>query len=127
LQAPALDMLSRKATTVATNVPGPTQPLFLAGVAIRELMVWVPQTGSIGLGVSILSYAGKVHFGLISDKRCLPEPRRVVEAFGPELEKLMLLALMNDGSDNLDGERAQMLVDAPAKVASRRKKKSKGA
>ena len=45
---PALELFSRKASAVATNVPGPQQPLYLAGVEVRELMFWVPQTGSIG-------------------------------------------------------------------------------
>jgi diacylglycerol O-acyltransferase len=36
-----------------TNRPGPQQPLFMADVEVRELMFWVPQTGSIGLGLSI--------------------------------------------------------------------------
>jgi WS/DGAT/MGAT family acyltransferase len=35
---------------------------------MRDMMFWVPQTGSIGLGMSILSYNGQVHFGLID--RC---------------------------------------------------------
>ncbi|HEX5124036.1 MAG TPA: wax ester/triacylglycerol synthase family O-acyltransferase, partial [Rhodanobacteraceae bacterium] len=56
LQGPALELFSRKATAVATIVPGPQQPLFMAGIEVRELMFWVPQTGSIGLGLSILSY-----------------------------------------------------------------------
>lgn len=33
LQKPALELFSRKATVVATNVPGPQQPLYLAGRA----------------------------------------------------------------------------------------------
>src|SRR5690606_8672921 len=52
LQELALELFSRKASAVATNVPGPQQPLYLAGCRLREMMFWVPQTGSIGIGVS---------------------------------------------------------------------------
>ncbi|MEZ5441352.1 MAG: wax ester/triacylglycerol synthase family O-acyltransferase [Lysobacterales bacterium] len=110
LQAPALDQLSRKATAVATNVPGPVQPLYLAGERIDSMMFWVPQTGQIGLGVSILSYAGRVYFGLIADQHCLAEPQAVVEAFAPELEKLVLLALMSEDGEHLDAEAAEVLL-----------------
>lgn len=123
LQGPALEQLSRKATAVATNVPGPQHPLYLAGVPIDSLMFWVPQTGSIGLGVSILSYAGKVFFGLIADQHCLPQPRIVVERFGAELEKLMLLALMNDEGATLDPERASGLAAEPSNKPRRRSRR----
>jgi hypothetical protein len=53
---------------------------------------WVPQSGSIGVGVSILSYAGKVFFGLIADRACIAEPAQVVERLGPEFEQLLLAA-----------------------------------
>ena len=69
VQAFALEMFSRKASAVATNVPGPQMPLYFGGSKIKDLMFWVPQTGSIGLGISILSYQGKVHFGLIADAK----------------------------------------------------------
>src|SRR5690606_22381555 len=49
LQRAALELFSRKASAVATNVPGPQVPLYLAGAPIRELMFWVPQTGSVGV------------------------------------------------------------------------------
>jgi WS/DGAT/MGAT family acyltransferase len=55
LQRPALDLFSKKATAVVTNVPGPAQPLYLAGCRISEQMFWVPQSGTIGMGISILS------------------------------------------------------------------------
>ncbi|WP_259303584.1 wax ester/triacylglycerol synthase family O-acyltransferase [Thermomonas sp. S9] len=82
VQELALELFSRKASAVATNVPGPQQPLYLAGCELREIMFWVPQTGSIGLGLSILSYRGKVHFGLIADARLIPDPDAVVRRFG---------------------------------------------
>ena len=87
-------MLSQKATAVLTNVPGPQQPLYLAGSKMKEIMFWVPQNGSVGLGISILSYNGKVFFGLISDYRLLPEPSAVISRFKAEFEKLLYLGMM---------------------------------
>lgn len=99
VQRTALDMFSRKATTVATNVPGPPMPLYFAGSRISDLMFWVPQTGTIGMGLSILSYNGQVHFGLIVDEGLVPDPESIIERFAPEFEKLVLIALMSDFSD----------------------------
>jgi diacylglycerol O-acyltransferase len=94
VQKPVLDLLSHKATAVLTNVPGPQQPLYLAGSEMKEMMFWVPQNGNIGLGISILSYNGKVFFGLISDHRLLAEPSAVISRFKKEFEKLLYLGMM---------------------------------
>ena len=112
VQELALDLFSRKATAVATNVPGPQQPLYLAGRKLRDLMFWVPQTGSIGIGVSILSYDGEVHFGLIADARLIPDPQDVIRRFGEEFDKLLYLALMADWDGMLDAETATALLEA---------------
>src|SRR3546814_1012983 len=96
LQALALELFSRKASAVATNVPGPQQPLYMAGCELREMMFWVPQTGSVGVGVSIMSYNGRVHFGLIADARLIPDPDSVIRRFGGEFETLLYLALMGN-------------------------------
>jgi WS/DGAT/MGAT family acyltransferase len=115
LQELALEMFSRKASAVATNVPGPQQPLYLAGRTVRDMMFWVPQTGSIGLGLSILSYRGRVHFGLISDARLIPDPEQVVRRFGAEFDKLLYLAMMGDWDAPLDAAAAlALLQDATA-------------
>ena len=90
LQKQTLDFLARKATTVMTNVPGPQEPLYFAGAKIRRMMFWVPQSGDIGVGVSILSYAGEVQFGLITDKKLCAEPQRIIDRFAPEFEKIVL-------------------------------------
>jgi hypothetical protein len=75
-------------------VPGPTRPLYLAGSKIESEIVWVPQSGNIGMGVSILSYDGRVQFGLITDRDLCPDPERVIARFGPEFEKLVLGTLL---------------------------------
>ena len=94
LQEQLLTMLAKNATAVMTNVPGPQQPLFFAGARIERLMFWVPQSGDIGMGVSIMTYAGEVQFGLITDKALCPDPEHVIENFAPEFEKLALATLM---------------------------------
>ncbi len=94
LQKPALNLLSDKATTVLTNVPGPQQPLYLAGQRVKDMMFWVPQNGSIGMGISIFSYDGQVFFGIIADRKLVPEPHDIIERFRPEFEKLVYLSLM---------------------------------
>lgn len=110
VQGLALELFSRKATTVATNVPGPQQPLYMGGCKVREMMFWVPQTGSIGIGISIMSYNNRVHFGLISDAKLVPDPDSVIQRFEPEFEKLLYLALMGSWDHRLDGAGAAALM-----------------
>ena len=103
VQKPVLDVLSQKATAVLTNVPGPQQPLYLAGAKMKEMMFWVPQNGGIGLGISILSYNGKVFFGMISDRRLVADPSQVISRFRTEFDKLLYLGMMLplDGRPNV--------------------------
>ena len=83
-----VDMFSAKASAVMTNVPGPTEELHWGGAAITELMFWVPQAGDIGLGLSILSYAGNVRVGIAVDQAYAPDPRPLVQAFEMEFAEL---------------------------------------
>ncbi len=100
IQKPALDLFSKKASMVLTNVPGPQEDLYLAGSRIEEMMFWVPQNGGIGIGISILSYKGKVQMGLIADAKLIPDPYEVIARFGAEFEKLILASFfLPDGED----------------------------
>ena len=95
LQETLLAILARNASAVMTNVPGPQRPLYLAGGRIDNLMFWVPQSGDIGLGVSIISYNDEVQFGVVTDRALCPDPERVIARFGAEFEKLVLTTLMS--------------------------------
>jgi WS/DGAT/MGAT family acyltransferase len=121
LQKQTLDFLARKATTVMTNVPGPQQPLYFAGAKIRRMMFWVPQSGDIGVGVSILSYAGGVQFGMITDKRMCAEPQRIIDRFAPEFEKIVLALCMLPWDRPVDPDTAQdwLFPSVPGPATSR--------
>ena len=94
VQDTILGMFAKKATAVMTNVPGPAVPLKFCGSTLRQTMFWVPASGDIGVGVSILSYGGGVQFGLITDKQLCPDPQAIIDRFAPEFEKLLMLTLM---------------------------------
>jgi WS/DGAT/MGAT family acyltransferase len=94
VQDALLGMFAKKATAVMTNVPGPAQPLQFCGSTLRQTMFWVPQSGDIGVGVSILSYGGGVQFGLITDKKLCPDPQAVIAGFEPQFDSLLTLTLM---------------------------------
>jgi WS/DGAT/MGAT family acyltransferase len=89
-----LGLFAKKATAVMTNVPGPAKPLKLCGSTLRQTMFWVPASGDIGVGVSILSYGGGVQFGLITDKKLCPDPQHIIDRFEPEFEKMLLVTMM---------------------------------
>ncbi len=89
-----LNLFSKKTTAVMTNVPGPRDKLKFCGATLEQSMFWVPQSGDVGLGVSILSYGGGVQFGVITDSTLCPEPQRIIDEFIPEFAKLSIVTLM---------------------------------
>ena len=89
-----LNLFAKKTTAVITNVPGPRDKLKFCGATLEQSMFWVPQSGDVGLGVSILSYGGGVQFGVITDSLLCPEPQRIIDEFMPEFAKLSIVTLM---------------------------------
>ena len=86
-----------KVSIVLTNVPGPPQKLYFAGKALDTIVFWVPQSGSIGVGISMFSYGGQVNVGLITDRGLAPDPDTIIAAFESEFDGLLSLA---GGKDN---------------------------
>jgi WS/DGAT/MGAT family acyltransferase len=122
-------LIGRNATSVMTNVPGPQAPLFFAGREIDEIDFWVPQSGGIGMGLSILTYNGKVQFGLITDAGLVPDPESVINQFGDEFEQLVMQTLMGPYGPEFSGELERAFGGAasgestPAKKRTRRLRK----
>jgi hypothetical protein len=85
------------------------------------MMFWVPQSGDIGVGVSILSYAGGVQFGMITDKRMCAEPQRIIDRFAPEFEKIVLALCLLPWDRPVDPDTAQswLFPSVPGPAAER--------
>ena len=87
-----LDFFGSKSSAVMTNVPGPQIQLYLAGSPLREIMAWVPQSGGLGMGVSILSYNGGVMIGVTTDAGLVPDPEQIIDNIAVEFAALRQLA-----------------------------------
>ena len=80
-----IDVFGAKGTLVLTNVRGPDAPIHIAGHRVEGLMVWVPQSGHLGVGVSLFSYAGHVYVGVATDAGLVPDPGALVRRIEGEL------------------------------------------
>ena len=125
------DMLIHRATAVMTNVPGPKTPLYLGGAEIEQIMFWVPQSGDIGMGVSILTYNGMVQFGLVTDAAMVPDPEAIIAHFRPQFDQLLYYVLMSpwgqadaDAAEQAAAEEAHRARERQP-VSSLRKKRSR--
>jgi WS/DGAT/MGAT family acyltransferase len=101
-----VDIFGAKATAVMTNVPGPRQAIYFAGVSVRELMFWVPQSGRLGMGVSIISYNDQVWLGLVTDVSLVPDPDAIIDYYHAELAELYALTV--EASSEQPADRPQL-------------------
>jgi diacylglycerol O-acyltransferase len=66
-QASRLMARQRFFNLVVTNVPGPQFPLYLLGRRMLDPFPMVPLAKNQALGIALLSYDGRINFGLVGD------------------------------------------------------------
>jgi WS/DGAT/MGAT family acyltransferase len=66
-QAARLQARQRFFNLTVTNVPGPQFPLYMLGRRLRGFFPQIPLTLNTALGVAIMSYDGRLCFGLTGD------------------------------------------------------------
>jgi diacylglycerol O-acyltransferase len=109
----------RSVHTVTTNVPGPRGPLYALGREMLEYLPFVPISQGVRIGVSILSYNGKVRFGVTGDYDSVPE----VEWFCRRIEAgvSQFAELAGVGTTSADSKRSVVPMRG-RRDASRREK-----
>jgi len=89
----AVDLFGSKASLVMTNVVGPREPLYLAGVPIDRTIFWVPHPGrQLGMGISIFSYNGTASLAVVSDAHLVPDPEAITAQFNREFQRMLAMA-----------------------------------
>ena len=82
-QASRLNFTTRLFNLIVTNVPGPQFPLYLLGREMLEIvpMAFLPEDHAVA--IAIMSYNGKVDFGLLGDYDAMPD----IDALGELIEE----------------------------------------
>ena len=91
-QAARLQSRQRLFNLVVTNVPGPQFPLYVLGRRLRDMFPMVPLAKRQAVCVGIMSYDGRINFGLIGDYEGMPTLGGLAADLNDELENLAALA-----------------------------------
>jgi diacylglycerol O-acyltransferase / wax synthase len=79
--------LPMMANLVISNVPGPTQPLYLAGARMLSFHPLSIVVHGVALNITVQTYAGSVEFGVVADRKALPHAQDLVQALDAALEE----------------------------------------
>lgn len=83
--------------TVATNVPGPQQPLYALGRRMLTAYPYVPIASPLRVGVAVFSYDGQITFGVTGDRDGVPDVQVVTEGIEQGIAALITAASANSG------------------------------
>jgi len=72
-------MRLRTYNLIITNVPGPTVPLYMLGAPMQAIYPMVPLMQNQNLGIALLSYAGRLHWGFNADWESFPDVHEFVD------------------------------------------------
>ena len=86
-----IEVFAAKASMVLTNVPGPRDPLRIAGAPVERVLVWAPTSGSISMSVSVITYAGEISAGFMTHAALVPDPQHLAGLFEQEMAQLATL------------------------------------
>ena len=82
----------RTINTVTTNVAGPPYPLFALGREMVEYLPFVPLSPGMRIGVAILSYNGRLAFGITGDYDSAPDVQTMAEGIEAAIAELRELS-----------------------------------
>jgi WS/DGAT/MGAT family acyltransferase len=80
-----IDRYAGMSSLIVTNVPGPKTPISIAGNEVTGLLFWVPTSGPVGVGLSLISYAGQLLVGIMVDAGLMPDVERFRQLLDEEL------------------------------------------
>jgi WS/DGAT/MGAT family acyltransferase len=98
-QAARIQAVQRFFNLTVTNVPGPQFTLYLMGRPLRRIYPLVPLVDNAALGIAIMSYDGRIDFGLLADYDALPDLDEVAAALDGAIAELAAVA----GASAMDG------------------------
>lgn len=84
----AEDQSNKGYSIVITNVPGPQDPVYMAGQQLQEVYPAIPLTGHRPVSIGVNSYNGKVFFGLVGDREAISDVEVLAQCISEALDEL---------------------------------------
>jgi diacylglycerol O-acyltransferase len=103
----AINFSTRLFNLLVTNFPGPQVPFYVLGRELTEVYPIGFLARKHALAIAILSYNGKVGFGLLADPDAVPDAQRIVDhlaAAVAELEEAAQIASPSSDGNDLAGD-----------------------
>jgi len=82
----------RTFNVVVSNIPGPTEPVWMLGCRLRETYPVVPLADRHALSIGFTTVAGGAFFGIYADRDAAPDAELLREDIADELDELARLA-----------------------------------
>jgi diacylglycerol O-acyltransferase / wax synthase len=123
-QASRLNFSTRLFNLIVTNVPGPQFPLYLLGREMERIVpiAFLPENHA--LAIAIISYNGKVEFGLLADYDSMPDLEALAGYLEDSLAELLKAARKRTAAEaraNGSKKAAPREGSRPAEAPSREK------
>lgn len=74
---------------VITNVPGPKDPVYMAGDVVSEVYPCIPLSGNRAVAIGVTSYTSKVFFGIVADRDAVPDVEVLAQCIEDALLELV--------------------------------------
>jgi diacylglycerol O-acyltransferase len=72
-----------------TNVPGPQEPLYIAGARVAETYPALPLSPGHAIALGVTSYDGGVYFGIVADRDAVPDADVLGQCLAEALDELV--------------------------------------
>ncbi len=97
-QRPMVWAMSRQrlVNLFTSNLPGPPDPLYLAGARVLDLFQAGVVQGNVTVAVGVISYAGQLNFSIVGDTGAVPDLRTFAGGLADTLIQLGALAAAHD-------------------------------
>ena len=80
---------SRGHQIVITNVPGPQEPVYMAGQRVSEVYPCIPLSDGRAVSIGVMSYDGQVFFGIVADRDAMPDADVLAQCIQESLEEMV--------------------------------------
>ena len=107
-QASRLNFSTRLFNLIVTNIPGPQLPLYVLGRKLIDLFPLAFLPKGHALAVAIMSYDGRIEYGLLGDYDALPDVDVVAAGLDESLSELLAAAHVKSS-----GGQARAQSDSP--------------